>query len=456
MITAGHVVAIFGGAVAGSEAAAKLTGRGIRCVVFEQNPLPYGKIENGLPKWHVKLRDKEESKINSKLNNPIVHYIPDVKLGKDLDFNQVVDQWGFSAILLATGAWRDRPLNVEGVGAYINKGLYYQNAFVSWFNKNHDPVFSDPDYYIPDGTIIIGGGLASLDVAKIVMIETVRQALEKRGHFVNVLTIEKKGIPHILAKLNLTFEDLDLKGCTLYYRRRLVDMPLSSLPENPTEKDIEIAHRVRTKIMDNVLKKFLFRFQECCQPVDKIVEGGRLNGLVFQKTEVTVDRLRIIPGSDYAVKSPLVISAIGSLPEPIQGLPYTGDAFKVVNMETGQLAGFDYVFALGNAITGRGNIKESQLHGRQVSEQVMDEFLVWRVEDYEQIFNRAVVNADMKVERITDTFQEEKILSVRQIQSLLERVKSLQKKAGYDGNFNRWIDKHLPQRIENLVGYTAD
>ena len=169
MISAGYVVAIFGGAVAGSEAAAKLTERGIRCVVFEQNSLPYGKIENGLPKWHVKLRDKEESKINEKLSHPLVDYVPEVKLGEDLDFNQVVNQWGFSAILLATGAWRDRPLNVEGIDAYINKGLYYQNSFVAWFNKNHDPAYINTDYTIPDETIIIGGGLASIDVAKIVM-----------------------------------------------------------------------------------------------------------------------------------------------------------------------------------------------------------------------------------------------------------------------------------------------
>ncbi len=72
MIEPGHVVAIFGGAVAGSEAASKLCEKGVRCVVFEQNKLPYGKIENGLPKWHVKLRDREEVKIDEKLSHPLV------------------------------------------------------------------------------------------------------------------------------------------------------------------------------------------------------------------------------------------------------------------------------------------------------------------------------------------------------------------------------------------------
>ena len=33
--------------------------RGINVVVFEQNIRPYGKIEDGLPKWHVKLQIQE-------------------------------------------------------------------------------------------------------------------------------------------------------------------------------------------------------------------------------------------------------------------------------------------------------------------------------------------------------------------------------------------------------------
>ena len=61
-----HYVAVFGGAVAGSEAAFQLSQKGIRVAVFEQNALPYGKIEAGLPKWHHKLRDRQEKIIDEK------------------------------------------------------------------------------------------------------------------------------------------------------------------------------------------------------------------------------------------------------------------------------------------------------------------------------------------------------------------------------------------------------
>ncbi len=451
MIEPRHVVAIFGGAVAGSEAASKLCEKGVRCVVFEQNPLPYGKIESGLPKWHVKLRDREEAKIDSKLTHPLVSFVPMVKLGKDLDFTTLLDEWGFSVILLATGAWKDRPLSPEGIDRFLNHGFYYQNAFVSWFNKNHDPRFDDPNYHVADNAIIIGGGLASIDVAKIVMIETFRKALEKEGVTANVLDIEKKGIPAILEDLGMTFDELQLKGCTLYYRRQLTDMPLSSLPENPSERDFETAHRVRQKIMDNVQKKFLFRFAGCHQPVRIISEGDLLKGLVFQKTEIIDGNLHIKPDSEYPVSSPLIISAIGSRPESISGLAYSGQSFEIENQDSGQLKGFENVFALGNAVTGRGNIKESQLHGRRVSEQVIDEFLAWQPEDYEEIFNRAIENADRKVEMIGDQLQKCDVLSKEKVEEILTRVNILQEKVGYNQDYIAWIGKHLPLRLENMI-----
>ena len=39
-------------------------------IVFEQNPRPYGKIEDGLPRWHVKQRRDEYEEINERLDHP--------------------------------------------------------------------------------------------------------------------------------------------------------------------------------------------------------------------------------------------------------------------------------------------------------------------------------------------------------------------------------------------------
>ena len=54
-----HVVAVIGGATAGSEVAHILAERGALVAVIEQNSRSFGKIEDGLPRWHAKQRKDE-------------------------------------------------------------------------------------------------------------------------------------------------------------------------------------------------------------------------------------------------------------------------------------------------------------------------------------------------------------------------------------------------------------
>ena len=103
-ISKNHFVAVVGGSIAGSEAAFQLAEQGFQVVVFDQNILPYGKIEDGLPLWHIKLRDKEEGNINRKLSHKNIYFVPNIKLGKDVLFEDLDKNWGFSAVLLAIGA----------------------------------------------------------------------------------------------------------------------------------------------------------------------------------------------------------------------------------------------------------------------------------------------------------------------------------------------------------------
>ena len=85
-----HVVAIFGGACAGSTAADILAAHGVEVVVFEQNTRPYGKIEDGLPRWHRDQRRMEYKRIDGRLDRPGVHFVPRTRLGADLQFEDVV------------------------------------------------------------------------------------------------------------------------------------------------------------------------------------------------------------------------------------------------------------------------------------------------------------------------------------------------------------------------------
>lgn len=446
-----HVVAIFGGAVSGAEAAHQLTQQNIRCIVFEQNLLPYGKIEDGLPKWHAKLRDKEEANIDEKLSHPLVTFVPGVKLGRDLDFEDVVQNWGFSAIFLATGAWRDRPLAIPGIDDYIGKGFYYQNPFIYWYNHKHEPDYKGEQCEVADGALIIGGGLASIDVAKAIMMELVEKKLAERGIEVNMFDLER-GISKVLESHKLTLDDLGLKGCTIVYRRRIKDMPLYPGPTD-TPEELAKAQTVREKVLNNAAEKFLFKVIPCHVPVDKIVENGRLAGLVLRETKIEDGRVIELPGTEKEVRTPLVISSIGSIPEPIPGIPMRGQVFDVEEGECCKLKGFTNVFALGNAVTGRGNIKESMAHGRTVAQTIAMNYLI----DPEGNVNEAFRNKEARVDNVMNDLQASlngiKPPDENQLTAIMQRVKLLQSKVGYDGNYKAWIEKHKPVRLEELVGH---
>ncbi len=442
-----HFIAIFGGAVAGAEAAFQLSKRGFRIVVFDQAPLPFGKIEDGLPKWHYKLRDKEEANINEKIDQENIVFVPGVKLGRDLSFEDVLS-WGFSAIILATGAWKDRPISIEGIDAYIGKGLYYQNPFVYWFNHNHEPNYSGPQFEIEDKALVIGGGLASLDVVKIIMIETVQKALKARGIEEDMFSLEH-GINKVLEKHNLNLNDLNIEGCTLCYRRREIDMPLSPMATTTPEL-LEKAQLVRQKILDNFQKKYLFHFEPCVIPVDKIVEGEKLTGLRFQRTNIVNDK--VIPDDDFMeIKTPLVISSIGSIPEMIQGIPSSGGIFKISKPESCLIDGFNNVFAIGNAVTGKGNINESIKHGREITEEIMETHLEWHQEDYENWHRQTAMKVTKEINTIIETIENQKFLSDGVIQKILDQTEALQTKTGYNGNYKKWVELNTPPRLETML-----
>ncbi len=368
------VVAIIGGAVAGSEAAAACAARGAIAVVFEQGNRPYGKIEDGLPRWHVKLRDKEYKKIDKNLGRDDVIFVPSTKIGADLPWQGLYGDVGFSAIVLANGAWNDRGLPIEGADAYDGRGLVYQNPFVYWFNHYEDEGYDGPVYEVPDGTMIVGGGLASIDVVKIVNLELYARALRERGLEVDIVEMEVKGIPRILEAHGITAEELGIEGCTLYYRRSKEDMPLASA-DNPTPKQLQKLRAARVKIMDRVIRKYLVKFEALSRPVETIVEGDRLVGIRFQKTEMIDGRVKGLEGTEFDVRSPMIISSIGSIPKPIEGIPTKGELYHFKNWDTGELHELPGVFGLGNVLTGKGNIKNSRVNAIEIIEKVVAAYL---------------------------------------------------------------------------------
>ena len=440
-----HVIGICGGAVAGSEAARLFAERGALAIVFEQNARPYGKIEDGLPRWHARLREKEYARIDENLDSAGVLFVPQTRLGRDLSFVELTEGMGLTAVILATGAWRDRPLPIEDVDRFVGRGLIYQNPFVHWFNHHQERDYAGPELDVPDGAIVVGGGLASIDVLKILNIEIFRQALRERGIEVDAVAMEQAGIAATLDAHGLSAEELGIRGCTLYYRRRMRDMPLAS-SDDPSPAQLQKLEATRVRIMEKVMRKYLVHMEECSAPVAAIEEDGRLAGLVFRRTAVEDGRLREIDGSDFEVRAPLVVSSIGSLPQPIEGIPLKGNLYEFDSLDRGALRGVDGVFGLGNVLTGKGNIRDSRVNASEVAERIIENLLgVPDAPDAVGDMSDALhAEFRARAEPLVDRALAGAKLSPERIAPILERVKRRWDEVGYAGDYRSWIEARRP------------
>jgi NADPH-dependent glutamate synthase beta subunit-like oxidoreductase len=445
----GRTVAVVGGATAGAEIAGRLAAEGAFVVVFEQNPRPYGKIEDGLPRWHVALRRKEYETIRAKLEHPNVHFVPLTRIGRDIDLVELCCEWGFHAVVLANGAWRDRPLPVEGAEAYVGRGLVYQNPFIIWFNHANEKAYEGPRFEVEDDVLVVGGGLASIDVVKVLMLETARARLAERGLEVGMVELEVKGIPGLCARHGLGYEDLGLRGCTLFYRRRPEDMPLVEVPEGADASRRAKVAGARRKLLEKAMEKYRFRVEPLAAPDGLLVEGGRLVGLRFRRTRI--EGGRVVPTDDtFERRGRFVISSIGSIPEPIPGVPLKGELFAYTDWDVGRLPGFPNLFSAGNVVTGKGNIVASRKHATHVAEQVVAAFLGLGEGGHagEEALLPAEPEAAATAASVAGYVGNERPHDVATLEKLRARVRARQVAVGYDGDLATWLARVTPPDLE--------
>src|SRR5256885_11801024 len=431
-----HFVAVIGGAISGSVAAEILADHGIRVAVFDQNTRPYGKIEDGLPRWHVEQRKEEYGRIDARMKKPNVYFVPCAKLGRDFDLPQLF-KWGFSAVILANGAWRDRELGVPEAEQYVGKGLVYQNPFIYWYNHKNEKDYQGPRYETPDEAVVVGGGLASIDVVKVLQLENYERALKARGIQTSMHELEK-GIPAVCKAHGVKPEELGVKGCLLMYRRREQDMPLAQPPDNATPEQIAKTEMVRQKMLRLARDRYLFRFQDRRLTTGIVVENGRLVGLKVVETKIEGRKADPIPGSEQELRAPLVISSIGSVPEKLSGIDMSGEYYTFAGKDMPRYTAMDRVFGVGNVVTGQGNIRVSLIHSQKVTKRVIDCMKGGNgntgagAGTAEQQVASAAQAIEKQIEAIP-------ALSDDQMAAVERQVQALQQKAGVTAHHDAWI-----------------
>ena len=134
--------------------------RRISVSIIERLPVPFGLIRYGVAPDHQTTKNVA-THFQSILDDERVHFFGHVHVGRDVSLNQLRDL--FDAVVIATGASKDRTLGVPGCQLH---GVHAASEIVGWYNGHPDFAGIKPDLNV-ERVLIVGLGNVALDLARI-------------------------------------------------------------------------------------------------------------------------------------------------------------------------------------------------------------------------------------------------------------------------------------------------
>lgn len=129
-----------------------------RIDLFEKLPVPFGLVRYGVAPDHPSIKFIA-SALEKTLDNPNIHLYCDVEFGKDVTLDDLLAR--YDAVLFATGAVKDKPLNLPGADL---EGVYGAAKFVEWYDGYPTGAREWP--LTAENVAVIGGGNVAMDVAR--------------------------------------------------------------------------------------------------------------------------------------------------------------------------------------------------------------------------------------------------------------------------------------------------
>ncbi len=370
-------IAIVGSGPAGyytAEAAQKEFGDDVRVDIFDFLPVPYGLIRTGVAPDHQSIKAVSRRYEKTALSDN-VRFVGNVAVGKDVTIPELSEL--YDAIVLATGAPRDRPLEIPGAEL---ANVFGSAAFVGWYNGH--PQFADLDPDLSGKTaVVIGMGNVALDVARILAktphefagSDIVAHALDllKTSNIERIVILGRRG-PH---QIMMTPKELGELG---ELERAAPHVDPRDLPEEAEDAILEPGVRKSVNLIRGFAavpediraeKRIAIEFDFFAQPVALRGEG-KVEAIEVERTEVVAGRASGT-GERYSIPAGLVVSCIGYRTNPIPDVPFDERAGRFANDEGRILPG---LYCVGWARRGpSGTIGTNKPDGFDVVKKIRED-----------------------------------------------------------------------------------
>ena len=365
-------VAIVGSGPAGYYTAEALQkAEDIAIDVIDRLPVPYGLIRTGVAPDHQSIKAVSRRYEGVALADN-VRFVGHVSVGTDVSIDELAEL--YDAVVLATGAPHDRPLDIPGADL---PGVIGSAAFVGWYNGHPDFAGLDPLLDAP-GVAVIGNGNVALDVARILaktpaeftgsdIVAHARAALAASA--VREIHILGRRGPHQIA---MTPKELGELG---HLERAGPRVDPTDLPDEGADAMLEPGMRksvthLRSFAANPVAKPVTIDFDFFAMPI--AIEGdGRVQRVIIERTRLDADLRSRGTGETYAIEAGLVVSCIGYQTPAIPGVPYEHGRGRFASDEGRILPG---LYAVGWARCGpSGTIGTNKPDGARIAELVLED-----------------------------------------------------------------------------------
>ena len=321
-------VAVVGAGPAALYAAdALLRQDGVEVTVFDRLPVPHGLARHGVAPDHTSTRAVADlfTQIEAE---PGFRYRLGVHIGQDITADELAAH--HHAVIYATGAGTDRPLNIPGTDLV---GSTSATEVVAWYNNHPDHV----ETQVPldhERAVIVGNGNVALDVARILATDPERLAgtsiaphalaALRDSRVREVVVLGRRGPQHAAFTLPelvglAAREDIDLR----VEAPGSIDVGAATTTQDRFKLEYLADIAARSHSAADERRRIVLRFQTA--PVE-IVGAGRAAGLRVVRTELNDDdngnRAVPVPDSEEIIEAGLVLSSVGYRGVPVPGVPF--------------------------------------------------------------------------------------------------------------------------------------
>ena len=372
-------IAIIGSGPAGyytAEAAQKQWGDHVRVDIFDMLPVPYGLIRTGVAPDHQSIKGVSRRYEQTALSQN-VRFVGNVKVGQDVSVAEL--QGLYDAVVLATGAPRDRQLGVPGDHL---ANVHGSAAFVGWYNGHPEFAALDPDLS-GHTAVVIGMGNVALDVTRILSktreefagSDIVSHALDRlmASGIRRIVILGRRG-PHQIMMTPKELGEMGHLSRTAPHvdPRDLPDVGDDALLEPGIRKSVShlrsFAAIPESHRADLPLE---VEFDFFAAPRALLGEG-KVEAIEVERTKIEAGRA-IGTGEFYEIPASLVVSCIGYQTTPIPGVPFDERAGRFANDDGRILPG---LYCVGWARRGpSGTIGTNRPDGFSIIEKIAEDIV---------------------------------------------------------------------------------